>query len=105
MSALYLAALLVSVGGLLVLDARYRLFLFTAPVRALVVLVAGVVGFLLWDLAGIGLGIFFEGRPSLLIGIDLAPQLPVEEVVFLVLLCLTAMESYGLARRLMGRRR
>ena len=102
MSALYLSALLVSIAGLLVLDARCRLFVFAAPVRALVVLVVGVLGFLLWDLAGIGLGIFFEGRPALLVGVDLAPQLPLEEVSFLVLLCLTAMVSYGLARRLLG---
>ena len=107
MSVLYLSALLVSISGLLVLDARYRLFVFAAPVPALVVLGVGVLGFLLWDLAGIGLGIFFEGRPGLLVGIDLAPELPLEELFFLVLLCLTAMESYGLARRLLpaGRRR
>lgn len=102
MSALYLSALLVSIAGLLVLDARWRLFVFAAPVRAFVVLVVGVLGFLLWDLAGIGLGIFFEGRRELLVGLDLARQLPLEEVFFLVLLCLTAMESYGLARRLLG---
>lgn len=101
MSVLYLAALVVSIAGLLVLDVRYRLFLFAAPLRALLVLVVGVVGFLLWDLAGIGLGIFFEGNRSLLIGVDLAHELPLEEVFFLVLLCLTAMESYGLMRRLL----
>jgi lycopene cyclase domain-containing protein len=107
MSVLYLAALLVSIAGLLVLDARYRLFVFAAPARALVVLAVGVAGFLLWDVAGIGLGIFFEGNRSLLIGVDLARELPLEEVFFLVLLCLTAMESYGLARHLLpsGRRR
>jgi lycopene cyclase domain-containing protein len=107
MSVLYLAALVVSIAGLLVLDARYRLFVFAAPARALVVLAVGVGGFMLWDLAGIGLGIFFEGNRSLLMGVDLARELPLEEVFFLVLLCLTAMESYGLARRLLpsGRRR
>jgi lycopene cyclase domain-containing protein len=101
MSVLYLSALLVSIAGLLLLDARHRLFVFAAPVRALVVLVVGVLGFLLWDLAGIGLGIFFEGRPALLVGIDLARELPLEELFFLVLLCLTAMESYSLARRVL----
>ena len=107
MSVLYLAALLVSIAGLLVLDARYRLFVFAAPLRALVVLTVGVAGFLLWDLAGIALGIFFEGDHALLVGVDLARDLPLEELFFLVLLCLTAMESYGVARRLLpaGRRR
>jgi lycopene cyclase domain-containing protein len=102
MSVLYLAALVVSIAGLLVIDARYRLFVFAAPARALVVLAVGVAGFLLWDLAGIGLGIFFEGNRGLLIGVDLARELPLEEVFFLVLLCLTAMESFGLARRLLA---
>ncbi|HEV7624091.1 MAG TPA: lycopene cyclase domain-containing protein [Amnibacterium sp.] len=101
MSALYLAALVVSIAGLLVLDGRYRLFVFAAPVRALVVLAAGVLGFLLWDLAGVGLGIFFEGNHALLTGADVAREVPVEELCFLVLLCLTAMESYGIARRLL----
>ncbi|MGN6742873.1 MAG: lycopene cyclase domain-containing protein [Amnibacterium sp.] len=105
MNALYLAALTVSIAGLLVLDARLRLFVFAAPARALVVVLVGVAGFLLWDLGGIALGIFFEGNHRLLLGLDLAPQLPVEEVFFLVLLCLTAMEAYTLARRLVGRRR
>jgi lycopene cyclase domain-containing protein len=102
MSVLYLAALAGSIAGLLVLDARHRLFVFAAPVRALVVLAVGVVGFLLWDAAGIALGIFFEGNHRLLIGVDLARELPLEELFFLVLLCLTAMESFGLARRLLA---
>lgn len=105
MSVLYLAALLVSIAGLLVLDARLHLFVFAAPARALALVAIAVVGFLLWDLAGIGLGIFFEGDHRLLVGLDLAPQLPLEEVFFLVLLSLTTMESYAVARRLAVRRR
>ena len=74
MNGLYLAALCVSIAGLLVLDARLRLFVFAAPLRALAVLVVGVAGFLLWDVAGIRLGIFFEGNRALLTGVDLAPR-------------------------------
>lgn len=102
---LYLAALLVSVAGLVVLDARLRLFLFAAPRRALAVLAIGVAGFLLWDAAGVGLGVFFEGRSGLLVGVDLAPQIPVEELCFLVLLCLSAMDVFLLAQRVIGARR
>jgi lycopene cyclase domain-containing protein len=105
MSWWYLAALSVSIAGLLVLDARFRLFLFVAPLRALLVLAIGVAGFLAWDLLGIGAGIFFEGNRRLLVGIDLAPQLPLEEVAFLVLLCETTMVAAGLARRILGRGR
>lgn len=104
MNWLYLAALCVSIAGLLVLDARLRLFVFAAPLRALAVLVVGVAGFLLWDVAGIRLGIFFEGNRALLTGVDLARDLPLEEVFFLVLLCLTAMEAAGFAARLLTAR-
>lgn len=101
----YLAALSVSIAGLLVLDARFRLFLFAAPMRAVLVLAIGVGGFLAWDLLGIAAGIFFEGNRALLVGVDLAPQLPLEEVAFLVLLCETTMVAAGLARRVLERRR
>ena len=103
MTGLYLVALLVSIAGLVVLDLRLRLFLGAAPVRAIVVLVVGVVGFLAWDAAGVGLGIFFEGGSRLLTGVDLAPQIPLEELFFLILLCLSAMEAFTLAQRLLAR--
>lgn len=105
MSWLYLAGLLVSIAGLVVIDRRFRLFLFAAPLPAALVLTIGVVGFLAWDLLGISAGIFFEGNRSLLVGVDLAPQLPVEEVAFLVLLCETTMVAAAAARRLLDRRR
>jgi lycopene cyclase domain-containing protein len=104
-TGLYLGALLVSIAGLVILDLRLRLFLFAAPARALVVLGAGVVGFLAWDLAGVGLGIFFEGPSTWLVGVDLAPEVPLEELFFLILLCLSAMDAFLLAQRLLQRRR
>lgn len=104
MRGLYLGALLLSVAGLVVLDLRLRLFLFVAPARAAIVLIAGVAGFLAWDLAGIGLGIFFEGPSPWLVGVDLAPEVPLEEVGFLILLCLSAMQAFLLAGRLLRRR-
>lgn len=100
MNALYLSGLLVGIAGMIALDARFRLFFFRRPVRAAIVLVLGVAGFLVWDSAGIALGIFFEGNHALLLGLDLAPQLPVEEPVFLVLLCYSAMNAFGIASRL-----
>ena len=69
---------------------------------AAALLVIGVAGFLAWDLAGVHLGIFFEGDRRLLVGVDLAPQVPLEEVFFLLLLCLTTMVVFTAAAR--GRR-
>jgi lycopene cyclase domain-containing protein len=94
-SVLYLVALLVSVTGMLVLDLRFRLFFARAPWRAAAVLAIGIAFFLAWDVAGIRLGIFFRGDPDLLTGLLLAPELPVEELLFLTLLCWLTMNGYG----------
>ena len=105
MSFLYLAALLVSLTGMVVLDRKYRLFFARDARRATVVLVAGILFFLLWDLAGIGLGIFFRGGSPLLTGVVLAPELPLEEVFFLALLCYLSMNAFAAARLVLERRR
>ena len=82
----YLAALAVSLLGLAFLDWRYRIAVFDEPRRALLTLAVGVAFFLLWDAAGIGLGIFFRGEGRFMTGLLLAPELPVEELLFLTLL-------------------
>ena len=100
MSIAYLGALLVSLGGLAVLDRRFRLAFWTDARRAALTVGIGVVGFLLWDLAGLGLGIFARGDSPHMTGILLAPELPLEEAFFLALLCYTALLTWlGLERR------
>jgi lycopene cyclase domain-containing protein len=94
MSFVYLAALLVSIGCMVLLDRRFRLFFWRAPGRAAAVLGAGVAFFLAWDVAGITLGIFFREVNEISTGIVLAPHLPVEEVVFLAFLCYLTMVLY-----------
>lgn len=85
---MYLAALLLASGCYLAADARWRLVLFSAtPGRAAAVLTAGVVFFLAWDLVGIAADVFHHGANDVSVGLFLAPQLPVEEVVFLWFLC------------------
>jgi lycopene cyclase domain-containing protein len=102
----YLAALAVSLTGMVVLDRRFRLFFWRDPRRAAIVLTAGVLFFLLWDLAGIGLGVFFRGEGSeLMTGALLAPELPIEELLFLTLLCYLTMNLYAAASHLVGRAR
>jgi lycopene cyclase domain-containing protein len=87
MSFVYLGVLLVSAGGVLLLDARHRLFCWRSPARAGAVLAVGTAFFLAWDLAGIGLGVFFHGTGDYMTGLMLAPELPLEELVFLLFLC------------------
>ena len=95
MIVLYLLALLTALTGMVVLDRRFHLFFWRDARRAAIVLVAGLVFFLVWDLAGVGGGIFFRGETSFMTGLQIAPEVPVEEVFFLTLLCYLTMNVYG----------
>ncbi len=100
MTLLYLAALLIALTGMVLLDRRFRLFFWEDARRATIVLVIGVVFFLAWDLAGVGLGVFFRGETSFMTGLQVAPEVPLEEVFFLTLLVYVTMNVYtSLERR------
>jgi lycopene cyclase domain-containing protein len=102
LSVLYLIGLLVALAGMVLLDRRFRLFFWRAPFRAATVLVVGVVFFLVWDATGVGLNIFFRGNLALLSGVQLRPEIPLEELFFLVLLCYLTMNVYGALERRLG---
>jgi lycopene cyclase domain-containing protein len=104
MSVLYLAVLAVSITGMVVLDHRFGLFFFDTPRRAAVVLTVGVGTFLVWDLVGIWQGVFFRGETPFMTGLLLAPELPVEELFFLVLLCYLTMNVWAGARQVLAGR-
>lgn len=95
MGILYLTALLLSLGGQVLMDHRFRLFFWRDARAATVVMVVGVLFFLAWDVAGITLGIFFRGVTDLMTGVLVAPELPLEEVFFLTLLCYVTMNTVG----------
>jgi lycopene cyclase domain-containing protein len=95
MGILYLAALLVSIGCMALLDRRFTLFFWRDARRATIVLVVGLLFFLVWDLSGIALDIFYRGETEIMTGILLAPELPLEEAFFLTLLCYLTMNAYG----------
>lgn len=105
MGAVYLAALLVSLGCMLLLDWRFRLFFWRDAVSALVVTAVGLVLFLVWDIAGIVNGIFLRGDAAIATGLVLAPELPVEEPVFLLFLVVCTMVIYTGSVRLLSQRR
>ncbi|MCX6501305.1 MAG: lycopene cyclase domain-containing protein [Microbacterium sp.] len=99
MAGLYLLALLVSAAGIALLDARWRLVFAPAPWRASATILIGTVFFLVWDLVGIATGVFVKGDSPLLLGVDLAPHLPIEEPVFLAFLCYLALVVHAAALR------
>jgi lycopene cyclase domain-containing protein len=76
------------------IDFKHKLALFSQPVRTAITLTVAVTVFLIWDLVGISLGIFFRGQGPYLTGITIAPELPIEEVFFLTLLSYTILISY-----------
>lgn len=104
MPGIYLAALLLSLCGMLLLDRRFRLAFWAAPGRAAATVAIGTAFFLAWDAVGIATGVFVKGDSPLLIGVDLAPHLPLEEPVFLAFLCHLALVVHAGFLRLRERR-
>lgn len=105
MGALYLIALLLSLGCMLLLDWRFRLFFWRDAMSALVVTAVGLAFFLVWDIAGITNGIFLRGDAAIATGIVLAPELPLEEPVFLLFLVVCTMVIYTGSARILSRLR
>lgn len=105
MPGVYLAAILLSAAGIAALDARFRLALWARPGRTAAAVGIGTLFFLAWDAVGIATGVFVKGDSPLLLGIDLAPHLPVEEPVFLAFLCYLALVVHAAALRIRTRPR
>jgi len=105
-SFLYLLLLVISIGCMVLIDRRYRLFFWRNARRAALVLVSGVLFFLVWDVVGIVFRVFARGDSPYMTGVELLPDLPLEEVFFLTFLCyLTMVLIVGSERALATRRR
>jgi lycopene cyclase domain-containing protein len=63
----------------------------------------GTLFFLAWDAVGIATGVFVKGDSPLLLGIDLAPHLPLEEPFFLAFLSYLGLVTWAGAMRLLAR--
>ena len=91
MSFIYLGLLLFSLTGLALLDWRFKLAFAVSPNQAALAILVPAAYLLIWDAVGIGLGIFFIGNTTMLTGVLLAPEMPLEEPFFLLLLCYTTL--------------
>lgn len=104
MPGLYLAAIVAATVGVFVCDARWRLGLWHRPGRTGILIGIGWVFLLAWDLAGIAAGVFVRGRGPWFLGVDVAPHLPVEELVFLAFLSYLAQVLFAAFDRVRVRR-
>lgn len=100
----YAAALLASAAGIALLDRRFHLAFGRAPRRTATLLGVGIVFFLAWDAVGIWLGVFRNLDSRWATGIMLAPQLPVEELMFVAFLTYLTLVLLGAWRRIPARR-
>ena len=90
----YLGGLLFGIAGLLIIDYRWKLAFWRETMRTTMTLATAIAIFVLWDLLGISLGIFFHGGSSYTLPYRLAPEFPIEEIVFLFLLTYSALIVY-----------
>lgn len=99
LSISYLALLLISILGLGAIDFRHKLALWSAPLPTIFTVLIAVGFFLVWDVVGIANGIFFRGETPNLSGLLVAPELPLEEIFFLILLSYNTLIFYAFFER------
>ena len=104
MTLAYLAALIVAAAGVAAIDARLRLALFHDARRALTTVAITAVAMLLIDVAGIATGNFRLGASPWMTGIEVAPHLPLEELVFVVFLAYVSLVALTGSQRLLAAR-
>ena len=100
----YLAGLLLSIAATALVDARWRLAFWRAPIASALAVGAGTVLLLGWDLVGIRFGVFHRGESPWATGALVAPDLPIEEPVFLLFLCYLSLVAVLGAERVLERR-
>lgn len=99
MSFAYLAVLLISCCGMLILDRTYTLVFWRKPLPAALIIFSLMSLFLVWDVLGIYGGIFFRGAGEYMTGVTIMPELPLEEIVFLFFLSYQPLIYFGLLSR------
>ncbi|NBX23316.1 MAG: lycopene cyclase domain-containing protein [Microbacteriaceae bacterium] len=98
MTFVYISALLISLAGMILLDRRFALSFWHDARRAGIAMGISIAFLLAWDIAGVANGIFFRGESSWMIGIVIAPEVPIEEVFFLALLSYVTLNVFGFWR-------
>jgi len=90
----YLAGLLIAIACLVLVDWKFKLAFFHDLKRTASTLLIAVWLFIVWDIFGIRLGIFFHGGSHYALPFRIIPEFPVEELFFLFLLTYVALLVY-----------
>ena len=104
MALAYGGVLLLLIGCMAMIDARFRLVLWRAPRRRATALLLGIAFFLVWDVVAIEMGFYYRGESEAMTGILLAPELPIEELLFITFLCYITLVLHALIGLAMDRR-
>ena len=104
MSFAYLIILLVTLACMVLCDWRWNLAFFHDARRATAISVSVVGAFLVWDALGIVTGSFYRGTSDYMTGVELAPEMPVEEPIFLFFLTYLTINLTSGARLLLDAR-
>ena len=99
MTPVYLLMLLALLGCMVLVDRRWALAFWRDARAASVCLVAGVVLLLVTDVVGIAFGVFYRGQTWAMTGLLLGPELPIEELGFLIFLSYVTLNLLGAAER------
>jgi len=100
----YLAGLILSLMGLALRDWRHKTAFSINKKAASLAIFIPMVFFIIWDVAGIATGIFFRGDTSHLSGIVLAPEFPIEELFFLLLLNYSSLTIFTTVSKVLRKR-
>mgnify|MGYP006352045355 CR=1 FL=1 len=98
----YIVILIFSILGMCCADARYQLIFFDKPKAAIITFGILLTFFLSWDIAGVALNIFHTNQRYVVgIGMNIRGNLdlPVEELLFLILLIYSTLILSQLLRR------
>ena len=100
----YLAGLILSLMGLALMDWRHKTAFSINKKAASLAIFIPMVFFIIWDVVGIATGIFFRGDTSHLSGIVLAPEFPIEELFFLLLLNYSSLTIFTTVSKVLRKR-
>lgn len=90
----YLIALVATIMCLTAVDYRFKLAYWSHAKATAYTLVASIGIFIIWDILGILLGIFYHGGSNYTLPVRIAPEFPIEELFFLYVLCYVTLLIY-----------